>query len=68
MKLINLSTAICGLSQAIGALKGTECDGVVSHLEDIYEVLNDVLMEKINMTNDIKQEQEKGEEDESNII
>ncbi|MBO7713987.1 MAG: hypothetical protein J6S85_10485 [Methanobrevibacter sp.] len=61
MKLINLSTAICGLSQAIGALKGTECDGVVPQLEDIYEVLNDSLMENINMSNEIKQEQTKGE-------
>lgn len=65
MKLINLSTAICGLSQAIGALKGTECDDVVPHLEDIYEVLNDALMEKINMANEIKEEQEKGVDDET---
>lgn len=63
MKLINLSTAICGLSQAIGALKGTECDDVVPHLEGIYEVLNDALMEKVMMAKDIKEEQEKGVDD-----
>jgi len=63
MKLINLSTAICGLSQAIGALKGTECSGVVPHLEDIYEALNDALMEKIMMAKDVKQEQEEGVDD-----
>lgn len=62
MKLINLSTAICGLSQAIGALEGTEYDGVVPQLNDIYEVLNDALMEKIMMAKEIKEEM-KGEDD-----
>ena len=63
MKLKETQKALVALDKAIEALKKAEYYDVAKDLETTYDLINNDLCEAIVMANDIKQEQEKGEDD-----